>query len=373
MTKKYTLKEFIKKAKDIHNNKYDYNLVEYINSRTKIQIICNTCKNIFEQLPKGHLSGHGCRICMINNHRLTNDIFIKKSKEIHNNLFDYSLTVYIDVKSKVKIKCNSCNIIFEQFPNNHLDGNGCKICSIKKITDTLSQFINKAIEIHKHDFDYILVEYINSITKVKIKCNTCKNIFEQIPSSHLQGAGCLDCTNKSRASNTKEFINKANLIHKDKYDYNLVEYVNSFIKIQIKCIKCLTIFEQSPNGHLSGNGCPKCNFSKGELKCEQILKNIECVKEIISQFRFDDCRNKLPLPFDFKVIFNNKYFLIEFNGKQHYDPTTLFSHDNLEDIQKRDKIKYDYCKNNNIDLLVIKYTYFNNIENIIKNFIEILE
>lgn len=122
--------------------------------------------------------------------------------------------------------------------------------------------------------------------------------------------------------------------------------------------------------HLNGSGCPKCNFSKGELKCEEILENIEYVKEVIPQFRFDHCRNIYPLPFDFKVILNNgKYFLIEYQGQQHYEPTTFFSHDNLEDIQNRDKIKYDYCKNNNIDLLVIKYTDFNNIENIIKDFI----
>lgn len=243
--KKLTQNEFINKAKEIHNYKYDYSLVEYINTRTKILIICNVCNTIFEQGPSRHLLGQGCKVCIINNRRLTTDIFIKRSKEIHNNNYDYSLTQYIDIKTKVNIKCNECNVIFEQFPNNHLDGCGCKNCSIKKITDTLELFITKAKILHKDNFDYNLVEYINSITKVNIKCNKCNIIFAQVPNSHLRGAGCLNCENKLRASNITEFINKAKKIHNDKYDYNLGEYINSNTKIKIKCNKCNVFFEQT--------------------------------------------------------------------------------------------------------------------------------
>lgn len=369
--KKLTQNEFIIKAKKIHNDKFDYNQVNYINSRTKIKIKCNTCNIIFEQVPGRHLHGQGCKVCMINNHKLTTDIFIKRSKEIHNDLYDYSLTQYIDIKTKVKIKCKQCQNIFKQFPNNHLDGSGCKICYIKKITDTLEQFIDKAKKIHKDNFDYNLVEYINSITKVNIKCKKCNIIFQQLPNTHLQGASCLNCENKSRSSNKEEFINKAKLIHINKYNYNLIEYKNCIVKITIKCNKCKSIFKQSPNSHLRGSGCPKCKFSRGEAKCKEILENIQNIKEIIHQYKFNDCKYKYSLPFDFKVILNNNnYFLIEYQGKQHYESNTLFSHDSLESIQMRDKIKYDYCKNNNINLLVIKYTDFNNIENIIKNFIK---
>jgi hypothetical protein len=141
-------------------------------------------------------------------------------------------------------------------------------------------------------------------------------------------------------------------------------------KIKIKCNTCNSIFEQKPGDHIFGNGCPICKFSKGENKCIKILKTIENIKDIIPQFKIKNCKNIFPLPFDFKVTLNNnKYFLIEYQGRQHYDKNSWFS-ENLKDIQMRDKIKYDYCKNNNINLLLIKYTDFNNIENIIKDFIE---
>lgn len=92
--KKYTTKEFIDKSKPIHNNKYDYSLVEYKNTHTKIKIICSI-HNIFEQLPYHHLNGHGCKKCSDEqngyNRRLSKDIFINKSNLTHNNKYDYSL------------------------------------------------------------------------------------------------------------------------------------------------------------------------------------------------------------------------------------------------------------------------------------------
>jgi hypothetical protein len=95
MGKKLTHDEFINKAKDIHKNNFDYSLVEYKNQRTKIQIKCNICNTIFEQMPSNHISGQGCT--------LTNEIFIQKSKEIHKNDYDYSLTLYTKMSNKVKV------------------------------------------------------------------------------------------------------------------------------------------------------------------------------------------------------------------------------------------------------------------------------
>jgi hypothetical protein len=337
MTRKLTQDEFIKRAKTIHKNKFDYSLVNYINKRTKIKLKCNMCKNIFEQLPSNHITGSGCFQCRIDSIKLAIDEFINKANEIHENKYDYELVNYINNKTKVKIKCNKCLIIFEQTPNGHMSGRGCTQCDINNKTKTLEQFIIESKLIHNNKYDYSLTEYINSYTKVKIKCNKCLIIFEQLPNNHLLGQDCLDCVNKSKTPTINEFINKAKLIHKDKYNYDLVEYINSRIKIQIKCNTCNKIFEQVPYSHLSGSGCPNCRFSKGETKCQEILENIEYVK-VISQYKFDDCINIRPLPFDFKVILNNdKYFLIEFNGEQHY----LDNHwdgVNLEDIQKRDKI-----------------------------------
>jgi len=104
--------------------------------------------------------------------------------------------------------------------------------------------------------------------------------------------------------------------------------------------------------------------------CLQILQNNKLVKEIIPQFRFKDCKNKKSLPFDFKVILNsNEYFLIEYQGRQHYEEVNFFNR-NLEEQQRIDKIKHDYCKNNDIKLLIIRYDEYDKIESIINLFID---
>jgi hypothetical protein len=161
-------------------------------------------------------------------------------------------------------------------------------------------------------------------------------------------------------------------IHGDKYDYSFVEYINAFTPVKIKCKKCQTIFEQKPSIHLSLRcGCPKCNLSKGESKCQSYLNEHPNVKRLYTQYRFKECKMKHPLPFDFQVVLqNDKIFMIEYNGKQHYEEVKFFSSSRTFDYQKQcDEIKKNYCSKNNIPLLIIKYTDYDVIENIINDFI----
>lgn len=133
--KKSNTQDFISKATLKHQeNKYDYSRVNYINARIKIEIMCNDCKFAFMQAPRDHLSGYGCPNCSVENSRITTGEFIDRSKIIHNNIYDYSEAVYIDYKTKVKIKCNKCNNIYEQSPSVHLDGKGCPSCCANNIS-----------------------------------------------------------------------------------------------------------------------------------------------------------------------------------------------------------------------------------------------
>lgn len=86
--KKLTKEDFIKKANLIHSNKYDYSLVEYINSFTKVKIIC-PIHGEFEQTPSKHLSGSGCKYCHIEKQKNNTEGFIKKSKSIWGYKYDY--------------------------------------------------------------------------------------------------------------------------------------------------------------------------------------------------------------------------------------------------------------------------------------------
>lgn len=118
---------FIEKAKLIHNTKYDYSKVNYINNMSKVTIVCPIHGN-FEQTPNGHLRGYGCVICGLNFPVSTQEEFIEKSRVVHNNKYDYSKVKYYRSKSKVTIICPEHGE-FLQTPNNHLCGNGCPCCT----------------------------------------------------------------------------------------------------------------------------------------------------------------------------------------------------------------------------------------------------
>lgn len=235
--------------------------------------------------------------------------FIIKSNNKHSFKYDYTLVKYINSTSKVVIKC-LIHGVFTQQPAAHVRGDGCPNCVKNKKMNKID-FINKAKVIHGNKYNYSNVEYINSNTKINIVCPE-HGVFEQLPSIHIIGHGCSHC-GKTGKLNNYLFINKAKLVHGDKFDYSLVDYESNKTKIQIICSKH-GIFEQTPNSHLSGNGCLICKESKGEIIVRKILENNKI--NFIYQYKFNDCRNILPLPFDFYLPDYNT--CIEFDGIQHF-------------------------------------------------------
>lgn len=138
----------------------------------------------------------------------------------------------------------------------------------------LSNFINKAKEIHGDKYDYSLVDYVNVKTKVKIIC-PIHGEFEKAPSNHLhktQQQGCILCSK----TNLNSFIEKANKIHNNKYDYSLVDYKNTTKKIKIICPEH-GVFAQIPSNHIQGRGCFTCGKTKkrslNQKECLTILNN----------------------------------------------------------------------------------------------------
>ena len=334
---------FITKSKNIHGDKYDYSLVDYKNNKTKVKIICIP-HGIFEQRPNDHLNGNGCPICA-NKYKPTTDEFVSKSKNIHGDKYDYSLVDYKNNKTKVKIICPTHGI-FEQRPTNHLYGQSCPTCSNSLTTE---DFVNNSKNIHGDKYDYSLVQYKDYKTKVKIICPK-HGIFEQTPNNHLKGKVCYKCVCTYKKT-TEEFVKNVTKIHGDRYDYSLVDYKNNITKVKIIC-PTHGIFEQRPNDHLNGNGCPCCKTSKGELNIKMILdkNNIK----YIQQHKFDDCRYINPLPFDFYLPHLNT--CIEYDGIQHFEPVVFFGGERgLSILQRTDLIKNNYCMDNNIILIRVDY------------------
>jgi len=270
------------------------------------------------------------------------------------------------IKRYFKIKCIFCGEEKEA----RFDGfEDCRTCLIDLLSSNTEEFIKKATIIHGNKYNYDLVEYKKSNIKIKIFCNNCQNIFEQTPGSHLYGKGCKICHLSNIRCNTEEFILKASIIHGNLYNYDLVEYVDSNVKIKIKCNQCQNVFEQRPRKHLSNHGCPKCNESKGEIRVARYLQNINELFQ--SQYKFPNCKYVNCLVFDFYIVSLN--VLIEYDGIGHYEPSFGSSAEErqkkLEEQQKRDKIKTEWAKSNNIPLLRIPYWDFDRIEELIEAFI----
>ena len=224
---------------------------------------------------------------------------------------------------------------------------------------TTEKFIEKSNIIHKNRYDYSLVEYYNAFTKIKIICKE-HGIFEQMPNYHLRGCGCSKCYGNYKYT-TDEFIEKAKKIHNNKYDYSLVIYKNCTTKIKIICT-IHSEFTQKPDNHLTGQGCPICKESFGEKIIERFLKDNNILYK--REKRFENCKYKRTLPFDFYLLKYN--ICIEYDGEQHFIIKDHFGGaKRLIESKIRDKIKTEYCKNNNIQLIRIRYD--ENIEERLNN------
>ena len=293
--------------------------------------------------------------------------------------------------------------------------------STKKLTT--EEFINKAKDIHGDKYDYSKVEYVNNKTKVCIICPE-HGEFYQTPRDHLNGSGCKKCFDnlkrgKKRQLTTKEFIEKAKLIHGEKYDYSAVKYVNNSSKILIICHEHGE-FLQTPNDHLSGCGCKKCSIINKSNKIKSttdiFIKNANLVhnnKYDYSKVNYINNRtkiciicpehgefwqtphshlngrgcphcneshmeneienilneNKIKYILHERKIFKNRLELdfympeykiaIECQGLQHFSPIKYFGgNEDFEKRKKNDELKKFLCEQNGIRLI-----YYSNIKN----------
>ena len=285
--------------------------------------------------------------------------FIQKAIAIHGDKYDYSEINYVNDKMNILIFCNKHGG-FKQSPCNHLRSNGCPKCSYEKLSTlkrkTSEEFIQKAKAIHGDRYDYSKVNYKNSYSKVIITCPDHGD-SEQFPFDHLNGQGCPKCSYEKLSlkfrNTVNEFIEKAKLIHENKYDYSKVIYTTSHTKVIIICSKHGD-FEQLPHVHLKGHGCPICKASKGELALKVIFKKHNL--SVKPQYRIPD--EKYLYKYDFYLPDYN--LLIEFHGIQHYEWIPYFhkTQSDFEDQRLRDKCKLWLAKEKSLHLIEFNYKQF---------------
>lgn len=353
--------EQVKKFIEDHDYKLLTKKEKYKNTLTKLDIECKDqdCKYIFHPTFKDFKKGTRCPKAA-NNLRidfktiidyvfLRGDILLSQELDYKNN------------KTKLKIECGICKYIFYPCYNNYKDNEtGCIKCENK-----LKIEYEKVVDFIDKQGDKLLTEkgdYKNNATVLTIQCGICNELFyPPFYQYKNRNTRCRKCGIKKMKEKLKlsfEFVK--NYIENDK-KYVLVSetYINSKIKLKIKCLKCNKIFNPSFNQFKNReSGCPNCNQSHGERKIQDYLtkNNIK----FVPQYKIENCKNKRCLPFDFYLPEFNK--LIEFDGKQHFKVNKFFGEKAFEQTQIHDNIKTNYCNNNNIFLLRIDYTEIKNID-----------
>ena len=215
--------------------------------------------------------------------------------------------------------------------------------------------------------------YINAHEKLKFNCEICKDFFYMNWNNIYRGHDCGVCDGVQLGGfHNLKFIYP---FLAGEWDYSKNEISPEFVtcgtnnKYWWICSVCNHNWKTSVDERVRGkSGCPKCASSKGEMQIHFILNKYNILFK--EEKWFSDCLDKGLLFFDFYIPLLN--ICIEYQGQQHYEPVDFagrgleWAKSEFKKNQRRDKIKEDYCRNNNINLLIIPYWEFDNIEELYK-------
>ena len=343
---------------------------EYKNLNVKMLIRCS-CGEVFEKaLVIMNRSGlYMCNKCV-------KEYETRKQMTPYNILKDkisklgYELLTeekdYFGQSKKCKLKCPN-NHVYEQIPNDLLQGHKCKKCATEEVVSKFRlSYDDVKHNLEKWGFTLLSKEYKSNGDKLEVKCNKCGCVFYPSYGNLQQGTRCPDCYKKEKGKDSL-IPYKKRLEYVRSFGFDILtpkeEYVNGYQKIKLKCDEG-HIYHGRIYDFVAGNRCPICRKSKGEVKISKILDDKHI--NYIEQYRINDCRLYRPLPFDFYLPDYN--ILIEFDGKQHYVIESFGKDlDTFISIKIRDTIKNIYCDKNNLNLIRIPYWEINNIEEILNN------
>lgn len=285
----------------------------------------------------------------------------------------------------VDVKCDYCGKIirvrYRDYVRYKHDKYSCQKCRQKKtseynLAERQAYLYDNALAVC-NDKGYTLLtpksEIKTADTRIKYMCPK-HGVHETKIYTLMLGHGCIECGveknhNESRKSPEDVYndFKKCGGELLNKEEYKSWNYKN----LKVICPSCGEVFTTSYSSfmHRDGQVCPKCasNMSKHEFIIKTYLNDVGINFEM--NYRFDDCRDKIPLPFDFYLLDYNT--AIEYDGEGHYIPIPRGSvsekeaNENLENIQRRDRIKTDYCNDNGITLIRIPYWDGDNIKEIL--------
>lgn len=349
---RWSYERFIKEAKEVHGDKYDYSDLDPQTSlfcTSKVPITCNICKYKWETQIRCHIyKKSNCPDCN-NSARWTYEKFIKRVYEIHGDRYEYkNIENITNSHSDIIIKCKTCLHEWTSQPIYHITaGSGCRNCA-KNLQWTLDRFLIRAKEIHGDKYDYSSVREIKNIhSKLLIHCNICNYVWNTTLGNHINNKrGCSSCK-KVLPWTLDRLISSAKEIHKDRYDYSNItsdDIVTNLSCIRIFCNKCRNEWKTTINTHInSKSGCPNCRLSKGEIICKDILEELNVVYE--QQYKINSEINEInKYKYDFCFHHNDIDYLLEYDGIQHFEYVKFFNRGSIENFYKKRSV--DILKTN---------------------------
>lgn len=356
---------------------------KYINMNTKISFKCLIHDFEFDAFPQNMLRGHGCRKCgnekQSKKQTKPHDKFVQDLKNI-NPTIDV-VGEYINMDTKILVRCSIDGYIWSADPRKLMRGNDCPVCSNRVVLygiNDVSTTRPDLVKYFKHKDE--ARKYTSGSTKyIDVICPEC-GYEDRVRVSNLSrfGFSCNGCYEKQygRKRVPYGYWNKDTMQEYLKEHYDGYELLDVKMPSNDNC-KYLQALIKCPNDNhqpywsywkniISGYTCLLCymedSMSNGEHMAESIFKKYNYTYE--PQKRFDGCRDKYTLPFDFYLSDYN--LIVEIMGEQHERPIDYFGGDeSFEKLIQHDKMKRDYLKQNNIHCLDIWYYEFDKMEKII--------
>jgi very-short-patch-repair endonuclease len=312
-------------------------------SHHKFWFLCGMCNHEFENRLDNVNSGYWCPFCA--NKSLCDDTNClschNKSFASHENSQYWSdkniLTprqVLKGSKKKLWFLCNICNHEFEQVPSAITNrGRWCPFCTNQKLCQdsTCTNCNNKSFASHIKVNCWSDRNTLNprevfksSNSKIWFLCDTCNHEFENCPGA-VNGRGrwcpycgkkqlcsvitCMTCFNNSFASHEKSnYWSERNTMKPREV------FKGSSNKFWFNCDQCTIEFEcRISNITCNDRWCPYCVNKTEKLFFEKLSK----LYSLQQQAKFDWCKNKKYLPFDFCIP--ECKIIIELDGRQHFE------------------------------------------------------
>lgn len=258
-------------------------------------------------------------------------------------------------RNKTKYLHVLCGKTFMMRPNDFKKGQRCPLCKDKRRHKSHEDFIKDVDDMYNGLYT-VVSKYAGHDKPVSIRCNRHNIVFNRQATTVLRNRKiCPRCFGELersiQAKSRDEFIKQLQEAHEHTIEL-IGKYVNTHTKVSLKCHKCNTIFDAEPNAILRISGCPGCNMYHGESLVHTYLVNNNI--KYVYQKKYDDLSDKGLLSYDFYLPKYNT--LIEYDGKQHYEPVEYFGGRVVFDKQTiHDKMKTEYARKNNINLIRIPY------------------